>query len=55
LRVIAQPIPVDHEHPFKPMRFQQSSSSENVRSNSNFYRQKPKQSNFKRRGPLVNV
>ncbi len=55
LRVIAQPIPVDHEHPFKPMRFQQSASSENVRSNPNFYRQKPKQSNFKRRGPLVNV
>jgi ATP-dependent RNA helicase RhlE len=54
VKVIAQPIPVEEQHPYKPIRSQISRPVIQVRNAPVSYRQKQKQFN-KRRGPLVNI
>lgn len=54
VKVIAQTIPVEEQHPYKPVRSQNFRPMVQVKNNPASYRQKAGQFN-RRRGPLVNV
>jgi ATP-dependent RNA helicase RhlE len=54
VKVIAQPIPVEEQHPYKLVRSQGFRPVVQVKNNPASYRQKPAQFQ-RRRGPLVNI